>query len=230
MRVAYCHGFQSTLSSVCCNFDPDPTKMASTLKTMYQEPLLLPNVCNAGVLQRVSLKIALTLFCVVSHSHSISLHNIWIKGPATIAYVGIHIQNLVQNLKPGQQSVWFSHLGQFPTLSTLDACRHRPASPQTQLSISTLHLNWEDFCPGIVAPAISTSGSSWSMFWRYSITNRRTPGGICSSPSLYRLFGHFAPTWSRYSLALVPSWACSILRDTVSNADTEFVASGTSLV
>jgi len=127
-------------------------------------------------------------------------------------------------------SVRFSHQGQFYMLSTSDACGHHPASPQTNPAIFTLFHHLSDFSPQMAAPGLSTSALTWLRFWRVSITNHRTPGSPSTSSFPYWLFGPFPPTPSTNNSEIDPRWGLRIFRHTLNNADTELVASCTSVV
>jgi len=97
-------------------------------------------------------------------------------------------------------------------------------------TIWTLFQHQSDVSPEIVAPALSTSASTSSRFWRCSITKPRTPGCPSTTSSLCWLIGPCTPTsWTNDS-AIDPSRALSIFRDSLTYADAEFAAPCTSLV
>jgi len=71
-----------------------------------------------------------------------------------------------------------------------------------------------DFCPEMVSPAVSSSASTLSRFWRCSITNLPTPCNPSASSSPYRLLGPFTLT-SLMNISMINiMWAFRILRNT----------------
>jgi len=168
---------------------PLPDGLQSMQITICPALSRMSNIFNAGALQSASSRIAIRFVSSVSQCVSMSFHQIRNWGPLTIAYTSINNPQCMHRIKNFQQSVRFSHRGEFYSWMSFDSYDHFLISLQTNMEIFSLFQHRLDFFPETVPPTVSTLACMLSRFWRCSMTTNWTPGGVSSSSSLYQIFG-----------------------------------------